>query len=663
LQLGNITLPNRVVMAPMSTNLGGLDGSVSDQQIAFYRARAEGGTGMIIVEFCSVQRSTGRSEERQLSLESEDFLDGHKRLVEVITNAGSVACLQLQHGGPGIKRSLVESGIAVGPSDVVSRRDPNKLTARALTHEEIETLIECFGQTAELAIKAGYQAIELHGAHGYLITAFLSPFMNHRDDQWGGDMERRLNFPRRIIERVKQAIGDRPLSFRLSADEFTPKGNSPEDMVEIARRLEQFGVDALHVSIGLGATSFDKIIEPMSMPEGWRLPYAKAIKAAVNVPVISVGQIRWPAVAEQAIADGSCDLIALGRPLLADPEWANHVKRNEPITPCTSCNYCTTLSDSALGHIGCAENPLTGRELLPPLDAGALRGQTAVIVGGGPGGMAAALLLEQAGFKTHLYEARNALGGGLIASAAPPFKEKLNWYKDFLIDQLAQSNVQVAIRTPADVEQIKILKPAIVMLANGGRPNDLAIEGDQHPAVCDAYELLMGEDFNDAINNEKEMLVYGGGETGCECAEYLAERGHRVVLVSRSPAAKLARSAEMIYRGVLLKRLNDNPLIRLLDNAHLDRIDENGAAQVRRNPNDEQPETTDVIATNKIFIAQGRKPDATLATQLTQADIRCVSIGDARRGGRIGDAVHDAYNTVLELCNAQGDFESTLSST
>lgn len=656
LKIGNLTLPNRVVMAPMSTNLGGQDGSVTPELIAFYKARAEGGTGMIIVEFCSVQRRTGRSEECQLSLEDESFLPGHRELVNTITAAGSVACLQLQHGGPGIKRSLVEGGIAVGPSDVPSRKDPTKLTARALTDDEIEELIECFGRTAELAIEAGYQAIELHGAHGYLLTSFISPFINHRSDKWGGDRLRRLEFPRRVIERVKQAIGERPLSFRLSADEFTPAGNSREEMIEIAKELEGFGVDMLHVSIGLGATSFDKIIEPMSMPEGWRLPYARAIKQAVSVPVISVGQIRWPATANQAIANGDCDLIALGRPLLADPSWANKAKADQPFRPCTSCNYCITLSDSEMGHIGCAENPATGRELEPELDAGHLKGQCIAVIGGGPGGMAAALMLQQAGFKTHLFEARQVLGGGLIASAAPPFKEKLNWYNDYLRDRLSESNVTVHMGSPADLPTLQALNPKLVLMANGGSPLKLSIPGDQHPHVLDAYELLMGTDLGlPNPDSEHPVLVYGGGETGCECAEYLAERGYRVVLVSRSPARQLARSAEMIYRGVLLQRLHANPAIEILDNTELKQIDERGFA---RTLNSETNADT-VVAASRVIIAQGRRPDPTLFNQLQAAHIPVVAIGDARRGGRIGDAVHDAYLAAQKLCNSANS-DSTL---
>lgn len=648
IRLRNLTLPNRVLMAPMSTNLASPDGYVTPQQIAFYQARAQGGTGMIIVEFCCVDGDTGRSEHRQLTLSSINQVAGHQRLVKAINGAGAVACLQLQHGGQGAKRNLVKGGLPVAPSDVPSRSDPERLMARALLDDEIEHLIEAFGRTAELGVQAGYQAIELHGAHGYLLTSFLSPFTNHRDDRWGGDEQRRLEFARRVIQRVRQAIGDRPLIYRLSADEFTPAGLNLEDMARIAPQLVAAGVDALHVSIGLGWTSFDKVVEPMSMPEGWRLPYARRIRQAVSVPVISVGQIRWPETAERAIAEGDADMIALGRTLLADPEWANKARRGqrELIRPCTSCNYCVSMSSGADGRIGCAENPRTGHELDALPDAGVLQGQSVLVVGGGPGGMAAALMLQQAGFATELHEARATLGGGLIASAAPPFKDKLNWYRDYLEQQLARSSVKVRLGQHTEPQALLANPPAVVLVANGSRARRLPIEGIDLPLVRDAYELLMGDgEALPADAAEHPVLVYGGGETGCETAELLAERGYRVLLVSRSSRTKLARSAEMIYRGVLLKRLHGNPLIEIHDNCHLSRIDDLGLVELGRSDGERIR-----LRVSCVLIAQGREPDNRFVEALLQAGIPFITIGDAREGGRIGDAVHDAYRAVQGLC-------------
>jgi 2,4-dienoyl-CoA reductase (NADPH2) len=648
LQIGKLTLPNRVVMAPMSTNLSGTDGTVTPAQIAFYRARAAGGTGMIIVEFCCVDAATGRSEHRQLSLETAAMVDGHRQLVTAIKGAGAVACLQLQHGGQGAKRELLADGVAWAPSDVPSRKDPSQLSARAMTEAEIEHTIECFGRTAELAVEAGYDALELHGAHGYLLTSFISPMTNHRTDAWGGDEDRRLNFSRRVIARVKQALGDRPLIYRFSADEFSPLGLSIDDMERIAPKLVSYGADALHVSIGTGWTSFDKVVEPMSMPEGWRIPYARRIRQTVSVPVIAVGQIRWPATAERAVAMGDADLIALGRTLLADPEWANKARlgADAEIRPCTSCNYCVTISSGPHGAIGCAENPRTGHELDAMPDAGALRGTRAMVIGGGPGGMAAALMLDQAGFAAELYESRATLGGGLIASAAPPLKDKLRWYQDYLEHRLANSAVKVSVRTRMGAEHFGGVPPAIVVMAVGGRANGMAIDGIGLPIVHDAYQLLMGDGGALPAAGGDPFIVYGGGETGCESAEYLAERGYSVVLVSRSPARQLARAAEMVYRSVLRKRLAENEHIRIVDNSGISKIAADGQVTLRDKDGQES-----MVQACGVLIAQGRVPEQALAAQLRAAGIPVVAIGDARQGGRIGDAVHHAYAAVNALCS------------
>lgn len=648
LRLGNVTLPNRVVMAPMSTNLGSSTGAVTPEQVAFYRARAAGGTGMIIVEFCCVHAASGRSEHRQLTLEDGTHLPGHQRLVEAITSAGSVACLQLQHGGQGAKKELVEGGVPVAPSEVVSKRDPARVLARALTGDEIEHLIECFGRTAELGVKAGYQAFELHGAHGYLLTSFISPFTNHRDDAWGGDESRRLAFPTRVIERVKRAIGDRPLLYRLSADEFTPLGLGIADMERIAPRLVAAGANALHISAGLGWTGLDKVIDPMSAPEGWKLPFARRIRAAAGVPVITVGQIRWPDTADRAIREGDADLVALGRPLLADPDWALKARagRSDDIRPCTSCNYCVTMGSGEDGRIGCAENPRTGRELeAAPQSANAGR---VVVVGAGPGGMAAALMARQAGFDTELQEARAALGGGLIASAAPPHKDKLQWYQHYLERQLAASTVVVRTGTRADAASLAGRPLRLVVLAQGGQANRLPIEGIDLPLVMDAYELLMGDADASLPSPDQEappLLVYGGGETGCETAEYLSERGHAVVLVSRSPARQLARAAEGIYRSVLLQRLRANTRVSVRETTQLTRICRDGWVELTRADGE-----IEGLQVSRVLIAQGRSPDHHLRDELIAAGIPCVEIGDARTGGRIGDAVHDAYRAIQSLC-------------
>lgn len=650
IQLRDVTIPNRVVMPPMSTGLAGPTGAVTPEQIAFYRERAHGGVGLIIVEFTCVHRASGISEHRQLSLESAANLDGHARLVEAIRRENSVPCIQLQHGGAFAKRHLVEGGMPWSPSDFYYGKDRSQPWARAMTGEQIEMLIEAFGRTAELGVRAGYEAFELHGAHGYLLGSFLSPLTNQRDDDWGGDEERRLKFPQAVLRRVREAIGNRPLIYRLSVDEFAKGGLTIDDTCRIAPQLELAGVDVFHASTGLGWLALENVIEPMSTEEGWRLPYSRRLRQAVKSPVITVGQIRWPETAEAALQNGDADMVALGRPLLADPSWANKARAGlrHDIRPCTSCNYCNSVG-LAEGGIACAENPRTGHELDAPLDAGSLRGARAVVIGAGPGGLASALMLSHAGYETELYEARDYVGGGLIASAAPPHKDKLQWYLDFLRQRLATSNVQLRLGQKVTADDLRSNPPVLTVLAAGSHPKRLPIIGIGHPIVFDAYDLLMGDESWLPENRNTPVMVYGGGETGTETAEYVAERGFKVLLVSRSPAAKLARSAEMIYRKVLRERVASNPLIEVIENTTIHCIDDTGVTLRSHH------QGTQVVQVSRLLLAQGRDPDHALLEQLVACGVPCIAIGDNRRGGRIGDAVHDAYNAVKGLTSIHTD--------
>lgn len=643
-KLGNVTLKNRLVMAAMSTELGGLEGEVTPQMIAFYRARAAGGMGLIVVEYTCVDPETGRAHKNQLTLESRRNLDGHIRLVRTIHEAGAKIFMQIQHSGIYANPSVLPGGITRGPSDIFSKKDPTKQTTIGFSSAEIEGLIESYGKTTELAVEAGYDGVEIHAAHGYLLTQFLSPLGNKRDDEWGGDQERRLRFPLAVLKRVKQALGDRPLVFRISADEFRAGGLHIEDMEVLSPRFVEAGADALHVSMGWGVgPAFATVIEPMSTPEGWRIPYASRIRKATGVPVICVGQIRWPETGEQALIDGDCDLVALGRPMLADPDWANKAEagNRDQIRPCTSCNWCITPHEDR-HFVGCAENPRTGSELEPVLAPDTGKGRRADVVGAGPGGIVAALMLSSAGFDTHLHEARSRTGGGIIPSATPPGKDKLFWYNDYLERQLTGSTVKLHLGHKSTAAELIANKPALVVIAAGTQRIDLPIKGSDDAMVIDAYDVLIGDRQID-VPKGGHVVVYGGGETGCESAEYMAHRGVRVTLVSRSPADKLARSADWVYRMGLVQRLEENPLITIIGGSHVTAA--GGGKVILRDADGTETE----LAADMLMLAQGRKSLADLADPLTDAGIACAVVGDSQQMGRIGDAVHAAYRAVQSV--------------
>ncbi|MGP6177247.1 oxidoreductase [Microbacterium sp. A196] len=642
-RLGSATVRNRTMMAAMSSGLSDPGGHVSEAQIAYYSERSYGGVGLIAVEFACVDSTYGVSEERQLIFDDEHAVPGHERLVAAIRAGGATPALQLQL--PGQFAVPRENELAVAPSEVRSRRD-GSLLARALTGDEIAGLIVSFRDAAVRALRAGYEAIQLHGAHGYLLMAFLSPAMNSRDDEWGGDEERRLAFPTAVIRAIKAAIGEVPLLYRISADDFTPGGLGIDDMVRIAPRLVAAGVDGIDVSTGSLTGSLERTIDPMS-EEGWRFGMTRRVKDAVTVPVAGIGS-RTPETAEAALVRGDMDLVALGRPLLADARWVAKAAqgRGADIRPCTSCNWC---ADRVFQHLptGCAENPRTGRERVPLLSRDVGRGRQIVIIGGGPGGIAAAVQADSIGFATTLFESELRLGGGIIASAAPPHKDQLLWYRDYLERRLAATQVEVRLGSRATLDDILALDPFAVIQAQGTQPMNHGIPGTHLPHVVSAYDLLLRRGPSPA-KWHGPVLVYGGGETGCETAELMAAHGLDVVLVSRSNERQLARAAEPLYRKVLLARLRTNPRVTIRTGTHLVSIDQDGGML------DDGAEATHVAAA-MVIIAQGRRSDDSLAAELAERGITSILIGDARRISRIGDAVHDANAAIGELVGGGAD--------
>lgn len=644
-RLGGVTIPNRVVMAAMSTALGTVNGEVTPELIEFLGARAAGGVGMIVVEFTCCDTRFGRAELKQLTLEDAGNLPGHRRLVEKIHAHKSVACLQLHMPGQFVERQTIDAGRHAGaPSDVMDRG--GAILAKAFSSGEIHEIVEKYATAARLAVEAGYDAIEIHGAHGYLPMAFLSPRSNRRSDEWGGDFERRLTFPVRILRAVKNVVGpQRALIYRMSTAEFIEGGLTIDDTEKIAPSLVNAGADALHLTSGTMLGSFHKMIDTMSDPEGWRLSHSARIKAVVGdaTPVIAIGPFRWPATAETAIEQGATDLISLGRPLLTDPAWMRKAQAGQidRIIPCTNCNWCMERVRAHL-PIGCAENPRTGQESILISGVSTPSKQAVAVIGGGPAGMAAALQLNSAGFETHLYEGRSALGGGLIASAAPPGKEKLNWYKKYLTDRISKSSIHVHLNVRPDAKSLLKSGVNAVLIATGASEVAVEIPGAKSSIVKSAYSLLMEEVTLDP-ETASPVIVYGGGETGCEVTEYLTDQGLQVILVSRSAHTQLARSAEAVYRKLLRLRLSSNSSVTLMTHCHLQSVTEVGAWILHASG------AREFVAAKLVVFAQGRAPSDELAAQLRQSKLPFTTIGDARRIGRIGDAVHDAHTAVRSL--------------
>ncbi|MGC8777808.1 MAG: tRNA-dihydrouridine synthase, partial [Candidatus Caldatribacteriaceae bacterium] len=363
-KIGKVELPNRVVMPPMATNLGSAFGEVTQELVAYYRRRARGGVGLIIVENAQVDMYQGRSLTSQIAVDKDKFLAGLRDLAEAIHAEGARVFLQIQHGGRQCTPSTTDGLPPVAPSEIPCKF--LQVTPRSLTREEIRDLVDKFAQAALRAKLAGFDGVEIHAAHGYLINEFLSPYTNKRTDEYGGTLENRMRFLLEIVERSRTLLGeDFAIGVRLSVDEFVPGGLRPEETREIARILEEAGIDYLSASCGI-YESVSTIIEPMNFEEGWRAYLAQALKEVVSCPVIAVGVIRRPEVAERILAEGKADFVAIGRGLLADPDWVNKVSagREKEINLCIGCNVGCIGELFANGKVHCAVNPWTGREFV-----------------------------------------------------------------------------------------------------------------------------------------------------------------------------------------------------------------------------------------------------------------------------------------------------------
>jgi 2,4-dienoyl-CoA reductase-like NADH-dependent reductase (Old Yellow Enzyme family)/thioredoxin reductase len=642
-QIGRMPLKNRVVMAPVATNFADHSGGVTEQMISYYCERARGGVGMIIVENANVDWPQGVNGAVQLRIDEDRFIPGLFLLREALADAEPTCrvALQINHPGAATKASRTGGLQVVGPSDVPAR--PLAEVPRPLTVAEIEALADKYALAAQKAKKAGFDAVEIHGGFCYLLAQFLSPFYNRRTDSFGGSPENRLRFPVMIVRRIRDLVGRNfPLLFRMNADEFLEGGLTLNESRIYARILQQETIDFLHVTAGSGY-SVDKHIEPMSFPQAWKAYLAAGIKKEVTIPVAAVGAIREPRVADEIIASGKADFVALGRTLIADPHWVNKSSRGEVITRCISCNVCAGCRLAYDLPIRCSVNPVVGSEKSDRERTG----QTAVprkilIIGGGPAGLRAALETNKDGNEVVLIEREKTLGGrGLIASM-PPHKEKVAWMLDDLARQVEKSNISVKLGETADMAMIRAIKPDVVIMAAG---SDTCLPSSI--TDNDAAKVMLAEDIlkNSYHPSGLAIGVVGGGSVGCECAEYLSGRGNTVCIYEMT--GEIASDIDPISRNDLLKRLAEkNVLVRT---GHCVQDIKQGVIACRVAAG----EARDKV--DLIVVAAGARMPAPLLKELedTENQFAVYVIGDCFKPGRFVDASRQAYITACKIRNSQ----------
>jgi 2,4-dienoyl-CoA reductase-like NADH-dependent reductase (Old Yellow Enzyme family)/thioredoxin reductase len=519
--IGTLTLKNRIIMPPMATNYASAEGFVTQRQIDYYVERAKGGVGYITIEHTGILQE-GKASPKMLMISTAEHALQIAKLVDAIHNAGGKIVVQINHAGRQTFSKVTGSPI-VGPSPIPAL--PIMETPRELKVNEIEEIVDAYAVAAERVQKAGAEGVELHMAHGYLLCSFFSPFSNKREDQYGGDTAGRTRFPLEVLKSVRQRVGPHfPVICRLSGDEYVAGGLLIEETKKIAKLLEKEGADALHISACNAASSFLNH-PPYYVQEGIFVPLAEAVKSVVDIPVITVGRIRNPAMADQIIRDGQADLVSMGRALIADPHLPKKAKegRIEEITPCISCNKCvqTLRKDS----VRCSVNPEAGNEARFRF-AKADRSKQVWIVGGGPGGLKAAEIAALRGHRVKLFERENTFGGRVRLGAHPPGKEVLNEFIDYLERRVKTLQVSLEMGTEFKADMMGPAKPDVVIVATGASPQLPDWKG-----VEESEALSVNDALSDGENIGDTILVIGGGGTGAEIADLLSEIGKKVTLV------------------------------------------------------------------------------------------------------------------------------------
>ena len=604
-------LKNRIVMPGLASFLIESDGSIPQEAIEHYRLRAAGGPAMVIMEACAVSPE-GIVSPHQARIYDDRFLEGLSKIAGSMKAEGAVPAVQIHHGGRQTSSRVIhEQPVAPSPLPCPSIRGE----VTPLTIGAIQDLVKKFGDAADRAVQAGFELIEIHGAHGYLINQFLSRFSNIREDIYGGDIPGRTRFAQEIVREVRKRVGDEyPVSFKISAVEFVKDGLHVEESLEILKILVKEGVDVIQVSAGNDATP-EWICQPMFMEKACLTDFAWAIKKELSVPVMAVGRINEPRLAEDIIKTGKADLVCIGRGLLADPAMPKKARegRLDDIRTCIACNTCMQ-SIFRRGRVECLVNPTLGREkemAFRPTETP----KKVMVVGAGPGGLNVAWVAARRGHNVHLFERQPGLGGQLTLGSITHYKKELLKLIRFQTKQIERFGVTCHLNREVTPDTLKDHSPDVVVLATGSVPVYPEIDGIDSALVISIDEALNGVEGTKG----KKTVVVGGGPTGCEIALHLSENGHQVTIVEMLPG--LGSQLESMTKKILLQKLQENRVV-FKTSCKLIRIQENGVVIAEKDG--EQA----ALEADRVIFSVGNRSEDTLFNQIKSMGYETHRIGD-----------------------------------
>lgn len=632
-KIGNLELKNRVLKAPQSSGMSNMDGTVSERLVRYYRKQAEGGSAMIIVEYAYVDDIGAKSAHCHLGISSNEHIPGLAWLAENIKEQGAIPGIQIEHCG---RQKFLGTQPICAPSAIPWPKLWNQYGVQSVPHvltiEEIKDIVSAFGDAALRAKMAGYELVEIHGAHGYLLTNFFSPTTNHRTDLYGGSLENRMRIYVEILRDVRKKVGpDFPVTIRLSGTDYEPDGFPIEDTIELAKVLEKEGIDAFHMSGGDHHTMIHQV-SPMAMSIGHNVWAAEAIKKVVSVPVIASGSITQPDFAEEIIASGKGDFVGLGRPLWADPEWPKKAEEGRPedIRPCIRCNEgCLERTFFNYKAITCAVNPTISREGELEIQPAKTKKNIAV-VGAGPAGLEAARVMKLRGHDVTIFE-KGEKGGQLNEAAVPDFKADIRALKTSLLTAVEKLGISMVAK---EVAAADLAEYDAVVCATGSTSKKPTLPGIDNKLVVDASDYLTGRK---AVG--KNVVVLGVGLVGSETALHLSEQGHNVTLVGRKPTimkgvavTDFLAYSERIEKTDMTICTSTTPLEILSDGVMVEH-----AGKTRK------------ITADTVVYAFGAKVEQDLYKELKEQGKEAHLIGDAVFPGKIMDAIHTGYRLGLKL--------------
>ncbi len=635
IKIGKMEIKNRVVMLALTTGYNEADKTIGDRFVHYFVERAKGGAGLIIVPFAPVDVGS----PLQPGLYHERFIPGARRLTDEIHAYGAKIAAQLVIPYHWVANE--DLPVVIGPSPVFNQI--MHCIPRSLTVKEIRCIVKECGKAAWRAREAGFDAVELLVGGGYLLNRFLSPTTNKRRDEYGGSLENRMRITVEIIESIMREAGeDYPIICRINVEEQMEGGHSIGDSKDVVRTLEGAGAQAINVYTGWHESPVPTI--QASVPRGAFVYLAEKVKSWVSIPVITANRINDPILADKILAEGKADLIGMGRALLADPELPNKSRedRVDEIVPCIACSNCLAEIFSGYRNWGkpvstfCTVNPIAGKEgeyVVEPAEIS----KNVLVIGGGPGGMEAAMTASMRGHHVTLYEKGSKLGGRLLIASIPPYKDEIKALVQSLVARTQKVGVEIKLNSEAGPETIEEEKPDVVILATGAIPNTLDIPGVHGDNVAIAEDVLTGR-----REASGAVLVIGGGMVGCETADFLMERGRDVTqVIILEMLERIATDVSPTYRPFLLARLRKAG-VKMEPNTTIKEIIDKGVNVSRQG-------VSGFIKGDKVVLAVGFKANKQLVGELKGKVTELYSVGDCVKPRLIKEAIEEGFCIGREI--------------